>query len=440
MDDITWPPKKRSTLKIVPGSGQPAKPKLQMPHQVDTKPERQNLNTRPTSRPETNQPDPEQPTATAHQATENNNTDRKPPKNRRRGVHFKRLHRSKKKWAMIIAAILLLIGVGGLGAKALHNRYSRMPAQAPQPIVKKEPKPEPPKTEASRLSGLQVAPELNLRPVTGFMIENSPDARPQAGLKDAGIVYEAIAEGGITRFLALFQETRPGHIGPIRSVRPYYLDFLMPFNAGIAHAGGSPEALSDIKALGVKDLDQFANSGSYQRVSNRFAPHNLYTDFDKIDALNAKKGFTSSTFSSFGRKEEKAAATPTAKAINFNISSTLYNVRYDYDATNNLYLRSEGGTPHRDEKSGTQITPKVVIALVMNRGIASDGQHTKYGTTGSGHVFLFQDGIVTEGTWRKADRKAQFSFEDTAGKALLLNPGQTWISIVDANSDVTYTP
>jgi hypothetical protein len=76
----------------------------------------------------------------------------------------------------------------------------------------------------------------------------------------------------------------------------------------------------------------------------------------------------------------------------------------------------------------------------MNRGIASDGQHTDYTTTGSGHMYVFQDGLVTEGTWSKADRKAQFIFTDATGQPLKLNPGQTWISLVDATGDVTFTP
>lgn len=446
MDDITWPPKKRSTLKIVPGEQGRQTPKLRSSdfhreHAPSPEPEAtmEPLEQRVEHQEEIIE-EPAEPETTQHTSPEHND-DHRPPK-KRKWLFFKRRKLSKKMWALVITIIVVLLAGGTVGAFALYRHFRAVPPEPPVVKVEPTPEPEPPKptTEASRLTGVQIAPELNKRPITGIMIENSPDARPQSGLKDAGIVYEAIAEGGITRFLALFQESRPDYIGPVRSVRPYYLDFLMPFDGGIAHAGGSPDALSDIKTLGVKDLDQFANSGSYRRVSNRFAPHNLYTDFDSMDALNTKKGFTSSTFTSFTRKDEKAAETPTAKVIDFAISSTLYNVHYEYDKTTNTYLRNQGGAAHRDEKSGAQLAPKTVVALVMERGIASDGQHTKYGTVGSGHMFVFQDGTVTEGTWRKADRKAQFSFENTTGGPLALNAGQTWISIVDANSDVTYTP
>src|SRR5690606_7640370 len=110
------------------------------------------------------------------------------------------------------------------------------------------------------------------------------------------------------------------HIGPVRSARPYYLDWALSFDASYAHVGGSPEALSLIKSLGVKDLDQFSNSGAFQRVSNRFAPHNMYTSMAKLDALNQAKGFTASTFTPFPRKKDAPSATPTAKAIDLNIS------------------------------------------------------------------------------------------------------------------------
>jgi hypothetical protein len=270
------------------------------------------------------------------------------------------------------------------------------------------------------------------------MIENSLDARPQAGLKDAGIVFEAIAEGGITRFLALYQEGQPDYIGPVRSARPYYLDWLLPFDASYAHVGGSPEALSLVRSLGIKDIDQFANGGSYDRVSSRAAPHNVYTSMSKIDALNSAKGYTTSTFTSFPRKSDQPLSTPMASSINLDISGPLFNVHYDYDTASNTYKRSEGGSSHTDEKSGDQLAPKVVIALVMDYGYASDGQHSEYTTTGSGSMYVFQDGFVTQGTWKKSDSKSQFSFTDSGGAILKLNAGQTWFTVVDGTDKVHY--
>lgn len=349
-------------------------------------------------------------------------------------LKFKHSQLSKKQKMIVILTILILLGGGGFGSYALYKHFHK---PLPSSISKKFK----PSTEASHLTGVQVDPALNKRPVTGIIIENSPDARPQSGLNSAGIVFEAVAEGGITRFLALYQEAQPDYIGPVRSVRPYYLDWLMPFDASIAHIGGAPQALSDIKAFGVKDLDQFFNSQAYDRVTTRYAPHNVYTSMAKLDSLNQSKGFISSNFTSLSRKPDSPAPIPTAKTVDINVSnSVLYNSHYDWDGNTNTYKRSEGGAPHIDEKTGAQISPKVVMALVMSRGIASDGQHTEYGTTGSGTVYIFEDGLIKEGTWLKADRKGQFTFKGADGADIKLNAGQTWLTMVDSPSSVAYKP
>ncbi len=350
---------------------------------------------------------------------------------------FKELS-GKKQIAVIIALILVIGGAGGGTAWALLHKNKK-----PTPVVKKEqPKPEPPKptTEASRLTGAQISPDLNKRPVTAIMIENSPDARPQSGLIDSGAVFEAIAEGGITRFLTLHLEDQPDYIGPVRSVRPYYIDWLHGFDAAVAHVGGSGDGLAKIKNEGIKDLDQFANSDAYWRISSRYAPHNMYTSMAKLDVVSNRKGYTSSTFTSWPRKEDQIAATPTASTIDLAISSYLYNAHFDYDKATNTYKRSEGGKPHVDEKSGKQIAPKVVIAAVMNFGISYNGVNSRYDNIGSGKCYVFQDGTVTEGTWNKASGKEQILFKDANGQQIKLNAGQTWVSVVGSASGVTYKP
>lgn len=339
----------------------------------------------------------------------------------------------KQKW-MVGGALAGLIICGFVGGFFLYKHFHK-----PTPSSYSSPAP-PKTTEPSRLTGVEVSKELNNRPVTGVMIENSVAARPQSGLLNAGVVFEAVAEGGITRFLVLYQDAQPKYIGPVRSVRPYYLDWLMPFNASIAHIGGAPQAIKDIKSFHVRDLDQFYNSAYYQRISSRPSPHNVYTSMAMLDKLNQSKGYKSSDFTGFPRKKEAPTAKPTARLIDFAISSYNFNVHYDYDAATNNYLRSVGGSKHLDEKSKKRLAPKVVIALVMSRGIASDGQHTKYGTTGSGRAYIFQDGKVVVGIWKKSKRETQLQFLNSDGTVIRLNPGQTWITLVDGTGAVKYKP
>ena len=291
---------------------------------------------------------------------------------------------------------------------------------------------------ASPLSGVLVSETDAARPVTGIMIENSGEARPQSGLKEADVVFEAIAEGGITRFLALFQAKQPDYIGPVRSARPYYVEWAAAFDAGYAHAGGSPAGISRISQLGVKDINAFAYGTSvFYRTDDRESPHNLYTTFVGLDKVNTDKGYTTSTFTPWSRKND-VAQTALANKIDVVISSSFYNVHYDYDVGTNTYLRNQGGSKHLDEKSGKQLTPNNVLVMVMNRSIS--GQYNVYTTTGSGAFVAFQDGVASEGTWSRAGAKDQYVFKDKYGFDFLFNRGQTWVSIVDARSDLSYTP
>jgi len=291
----------------------------------------------------------------------------------------------------------------------------------------------------SPLSGVLVADEAaTKRAVTAIMIENSPDARPQSGLAEADVVFEAVAEGGITRFIALYQSSRPSLVGPVRSLRPYYADWAAAFEPGVAHVGGSPEALTMIRSgnYGV-DLDQFFNGSYFWRATDRAAPHNVYTNFDKLDALNASKKHTSSTFTFAPRINEKAVAKPDASQININVSTGIFSVSYAYNAAKNTYDRKEGGVAHMDREKG-QISPKVVIALKTAISLSADGSHMSIATSGTGQAYIFQNGTVVEGTWSKANAKGQLFFKDKAGQEIKLDRGQTWITTVANDKSVTW--
>lgn len=385
---------------------------------------------RPAARTERTPHVPESPHTVGHISS--------PPKKRRR-FHIWPRHWSTKKKRIstaILVTILVLVAAGaGYWYYHTHRDKPDSSANTAQPDA-----PPPPTTEASNLTGEQVPIGTNGRQVIGVMVENSPDARPQAGLNVAGVVFEAVAEGGITRFLALYQEAQPDYIGPVRSARPYYLDWVLPFNAGYAHVGGSPDALAAIKALGVKDLDQFSNPGAYHRISQRYAPHNVYTSIGALDQVIQQRGYTGSNFTPFHRKEPAPSPTPNARTINMQISGPLYNVHYDYDPATNSYKRVMAGKPHTDERSGAQLSPKVVVALVVPSSIASDGVHTNYATVGSGTMFVFQDGTFTQGTWTKPDSKAQFTFTNADGTPLAFNPGQAWFTTIKDPASVTFAP
>jgi hypothetical protein len=334
---------------------------------------------------------------------------------------------SRPKWVVILASVILVAGSAAATYFILHQSEEKPVVT----VTKPTPKPKPTPVFYSPLTGDKVADEVATKqPVTAIMIENSPDARPQSGLKQSGVVYEAVAEGGITRFLTLHQQDKPQLIGPVRSLRMYYVDWLAPYDASVAHVGGSAAALAEIRNGGYRDIDQFFNSASYWRASDRFAPHNVYTSFERLDALNQAKGYSTSNFTGFSRIDGKASDTPTASQIVINISSALYNTSYTYDKATNTYQRFLGGVPHLDREDG-QITPSVVIALKVNMTrVMEDGYRESIETIGTGSAVIFQNGTATEATWHKPDRKTGITFTDATGKDIPLVRGQTWISAV----------
>lgn len=354
-----------------------------------------------------------------------------------------RLHwpHGRKQWIITSAVAVVLLGGGVTAWLLTRSAPAPAPTVAKKTVVKKA---LPPTPIYSNLSGLQITdPALNTKPVTAVMVENSTDARPQSGLSQAGVVFEAQAEGGITRFMALYQDTAPSNVGPVRSARPYYIQWALGFNAAYAHVGGSADALADITSWGVQDMNQFYNSGSYHRISTRPAPHNVYTGIDTLNQLESAKGYTS-TFTGFTRASTQGVSPQiTANSIDFAISGANYNPHYDFDAGTNTYKRSIAGTAQTDANTGQQLAPTTVIAIVvpLSRGAldASNAYYSNYNVLGGGTAYIFQNGGVAVGQWHKAGNTDQLTFTDANGAALPLNRGQTWISAVSATNQVKYT-
>jgi hypothetical protein len=368
------------------------------------------------------------------------------------GINYEKIRRRKKLKKLAIIIGIPVLALAGLGTGAYFLFFSG-PTSTPVANVTPadEPKPEPePITYYSPLTGIEVKDEAATKQaVTAVIIENSPDARPQSGLKKSGVVFEAIAEGGITRFLVLYQQEKPSIVGPVRSVRHYFVDWLNPFNASIAHVGGSANALAVVRNGNYRDLDQFFYSQYYWRATDRYAPHNVYTNFEKLDALNKFKGYTSSSFTGFDRADDDKASTSKQKASNISISvntgpttSDAFTSTYTYDSNSKTYIRSVGGQPHLDREEG-QINPRVVIAIMVDEStVLEDGWREKIGTIGADRAYIFQNGKVINGAWIKKSKGDQIYFiDDSSGKQKRVDlvRGQTWITAVPNNrGDVSW--
>lgn len=332
------------------------------------------------------------------------------------------------RWTLIIAGLILIVVTAGV-AWYLY-------AKTPEPQVNIGPTPvrEEPEEDTvyyAPLTGIEVeGPSDETKPVTTVMIENSPNARPQSGLAEAEVVYEAIAEGGVTRFMSIYQQDIPELIGPVRSLRMYYVDWLAPYDTSVAHVGGSAASRAEIGNGNYRTLDEFANPGGYWRANDRYAPHNLYTSGERLKALNTAKSYESSKPEVFTRKDSEPSDNPNATQIHVTMSGLLYDSSYTYNQEANTYTRSQAGQPHIDREKGA-ISPRVVVVIeAATQTVQEDGMRERYQTTGSGPVSIFQDGEVLQGTWNKENRDSQYTFLDEEGETMELARGQTWISIV----------
>lgn len=343
----------------------------------------------------------------------------------------------KKAWAILI----FLLTVLAIATSAVYAVFFGNNAGAPQgiPVISKII----PKEEKfySPLTGLELkSKEDTKKPVAAVMIENTPEARPQSGLAKAEIVYEAIAEGGITRFLAFYQNEKPELLGPVRSLRDYYVDWLTPYDATVLHVGGSAKSLNRIRSGSYKDADEMLNSGLYWRASDRWAPHNVYTNFENIDKFNESKNFTSSQPKEFKRSDVKDEDNENITASKINLSFGVdknYNVQYTYQNESKSYQRhfvSYNASPqaHLDREEG-QISPAVVITIESPmQAVMEDGYRESIQTIGTGRAHIFQNGQAMEATWKKDSVESQIKFIDKDGKEISLARGKTWISIIPA--------
>ncbi|WP_418790682.1 DUF3048 domain-containing protein [Phosphitispora sp. TUW77] len=292
------------------------------------------------------------------------------------------------------------------------------------------------------LSGDLVPEGTTDRRPLAVMIENAPAARPQSGLDKADIIYEILAEGAITRFLAIFLHGDTAELGPVRSARPYYIERMFEYNAMYAYCGGSEEAKKMVRVQGVAALDEFGvGMQAFWRIKERQAPHNLYTDTEKLRKVGEKRGYKKTVefpeFSFLGETEENPGGISADKVI-INYYKSFSVVRWDYDTGTGLYFRTNGGKAHKDAVTGKQLTgANIIIQYTKTRTIDDEGRRD-IEMVGSGRALLLTGGKVHTGKWSKKEMRSQTFFYDENGAEWKLNPGQTWIEVVPTTLKVEY--
>ena len=339
-----------------------------------------------------------------------------------------------------------------------------------------------PKTEVCPINGLKYTKdEKNIweerRPIA-VMIENHIDSRPASGLSKADVIYEAVAEGGITRFLGIFYcgaAAEDVEIAPVRSARIYFINFASEYgdNPIFMHVGGannysgSGDTAKEVRALELletigwrvpkgNDFDTTYDAGfpifwrNYERLGKEVATeHTMMASLDaayeeaekrEFGAKNEKGKAWDSKFVQWNFIDDKAE-TPTVTNISFKFwdNKSDYDVNWKYDSTNNQYLRFNGGEEQIDFATKNQLAAKnVVILLAKEKGPIDNNYHMFYTTTGEGEALVFQNGSVIKGSWEKDSREGRTKFFDAKGKEISFVRGQIWIEIVPAGNEIEY--
>lgn len=275
-------------------------------------------------------------------------------------------------------------------------------------------------------------------------VDNLDEARPQSGLHEAPLVYETLAEGGITRFLAIFSSLDSvAKIGPVRSARPYFIDLASEHRAVFAHSGGSPEALERLQAGSdqLLNLDEFVWGNFFFRDRLRAAPHNLYTSTELLrNALKEKKPLDVRGLSPWLWSEvlEGAEEMKAAQVIKIPFSNrTGYTVTWKFDESKGVWTRRYNGNEHR-AADGSLIETSTIIAQWTKMRVLDDVGRRSIAIVGSGKAIVFRDGVAIPARWEKTSRSVRTRFYNETDEEIAFAPGKVWIEIVNDGTEVFF--
>lgn len=355
-----------------------------------------------------------------------------------------------------------LVGLFGMmlsacGGTAATTQVSASIGAKSLPVIK------PPAFIPGPLDGQSTARNLALRRPLAVILENyAPDSRPQAGLAAASTVIETLAEGGVTRFLAVYLEHDATKVGPVRSTRIYFDHWAAGLHAILAHVGGNDDAQRQLWLLPkIFNLDEnrwevsLYNTGTplFWRSQDRVAPHNLYTSTYKLRqyAASKRQNWPYNGAYLLHKAPRALAARGHSTVLSIAFANPLaptpdsdYGVKYVYDRTLNVYTRFMGGALHIDANTHQPLRPSNII-LMRTRAATPDPyagitpESIQIPTLGSGVAWYFRDGTLLRGTWQQRDQNAPLKFIDRTGHEVAFNPGQTWIEAVPPSSQVSWT-
>jgi len=334
--------------------------------------------------------------------------------------------------ALTLATALTVLGAcGGKSEPATGPIESASAPPASSASASASASAEPTAAFLAPLTGLPVEQAVTRRPLS-VMINNFKAARPQSGLTHADTVWEILAEGGITRLLAIFQsQTFDDPIGPIRSIRPYLIDIGETYGGVLVHAGASNDALAILQHSGKADMDEINNAGAYfYRSKDRKAPHNLYSTQEKLYTGARKLKYDETAVVPILQFDPApdVAGEPSATKIEIKFQLSDYKVSYAYDAASKLYARSVNGQPHIDLNNSRQLTAANLVVLSAKHHAYDDYGRLDIDLNAGGQAVLFQEGHAISCEWKRDRGDVIRLYRD--GRELKFLPGTTYYHVV----------
>lgn len=285
------------------------------------------------------------------------------------------------------------------------------------------------------INGVMVKPEVAGLRLIAVVVENHPDARPQSGLSQADIVYESLTEGGITRFLALFQTSEPEKVGSIRSARPNFNFIANMLNSAYVHVGGSDMALEQIEGGELKnitDINEFYNGKLFERDDTKTAPHNAFTSIGKLRQWLQDKNYTKWNKLEIAKFDEQPniEGLTTATQLEIPFSTPSYKVSYNFNTETKQYRRYMNGSAHLDATNKQSITPTTILLQFADADYlpVKDTTSVNLNLKGQGTLIAFHSGITVTGKWKYQNGKVEYYSKD--GSLLVLPRGQIWIELL----------
>ncbi|NWQ42269.1 DUF3048 domain-containing protein [Bacillus sp. EB106-08-02-XG196] len=332
-----------------------------------------------------------------------------------------------KKWAVAATAVLLLLS--GCSDKEKANG----PKEPVKEVVQEEVENEIPYHYP--LTGVGSDTETDGRAVA-VMVNNHPKARPQSGLHKADIVYEILAEGDVTRFLAVFQSEKPENIGPVRSARDYYIDLAKGLNALFIAHGSSEEAQKMLERDYVDNLNGMVYDGTlFKRASFRKAPHNSYITYKNVLKGAKEKKYsmdqTPPEFTFLTEDESKSLTGDEAKSVSISYSASgVFNSIYEYDASIGKYKRYSDGEQTIDYETKEPILLDNLFIIETTHQVIDEVAHKEIDLESGGSGYLLQKGKVMEVEW-KNDNGVIVPVRN--GEVVPFVQGKTWVNVVPTN-------